>query len=95
MELIFTLVGGALCHGYPPSITYAITCDEDVREDPLFVLDMGDLCNPVVKFAHQSGCPSQDFSAYLASIEENLYLVGAILIVLGLIIALKGRELTL
>jgi len=93
----FQQAGGYLCNanGTKSSINFEIFCDETKNTTPTFTdfkIDDSDVCNPLVTFTHKAGCPVANLNGFVAYVQENPWIIGGLLIVLGFIVTFYGSK---
>jgi hypothetical protein len=93
-HIFFTLEGGEECDNKAKSsISFEIFCDKFATGRPQsFSLNESDKCNPIITFTHASGCPYASLNSFAAFIASNPWVIALFFIVIGPVIAFKGRK---
>ena len=89
---------GGVCDADPTQdykLTVNVYCDKNVLvlTDDYTVDDTTDSCARVISFNHKSGCSIDQLSAFWDWIQDNRWIMFAILVVIGTIICFLGRSL--
>jgi hypothetical protein len=95
-HIYYTLESEEICEDETPySISFEVFCDEDITGTPSdndFTIDNSDPCHPVITVSHESGCPVFSFTALVAYVSENPWVIAVFLLVTGPIVTFWGRK---
>jgi len=95
-HIYFTLESDEICTDDTTyQVSFEIFCDSTVTgtlKDKDFTIDASDECHPVITATHEAGCPVLSFTALVAYVSENPWILAVFLIATGPIVCFWGRK---